>query len=141
VITVREVLLLLGLAALPAALAVMLHPELADRHRAGLPADAVRPAEVNAWTAPVLWVDSREAASFDRGHVPGAIRLDEATFSESLGALVAAWAPGMRIVVYCDSSACALSGRLAQRLRDAGFTDVYHLHGGWEAWTQTDASR
>jgi rhodanese-related sulfurtransferase len=139
--TLREVLLLLAVAALPAALAVALHPELADRHRAGLPSDAVRPAEVNTWTAPVLWVDSRDAASFARGHVPGAIWLDESTFSESLGALVAAWTPGMRIVVYCDSSACSLSRELAQRLREAGFTDVHYLHGGWEAWSQTAASR
>lgn len=138
--TLREILLLLGVAALPAALAVALHPELADRQRAGLPPDAVRPAEVNAWGAPVVWVDSREAAAFERGHVPGAIRLDESAFSESLGALVAAWTPGMRIVVYCDSSACSLSRELAQRLRDAGFTDVHYLHGGWEAWSQNAAS-
>jgi rhodanese-related sulfurtransferase len=134
-------LLLLAVAALPAALAVALHPELADRHRAGLPADAVRPAEVNSWSEPVLWVDSREAALFERGHVPGAIRLDESTFSESLGALVAAWTPGTRIVVYCDSSACSRSRELAQRLREAGFTDVHYLHGGWEAWNQAHASR
>lgn len=139
--TLREVFLLLGVAALPAALVLALHPELADRRRAGLPADAVRPAEVNTWSEPVLWVDSREAEAYDRGHVPGAIRLDESTFSESLAALVGAWTPGMRIVVYCDSSTCSRSRELAQRLRDAGFEDVLYLHGGWEAWSRTNATR
>lgn len=139
--TLREVLLLLGVAALPAALAVALHPELADRQRAGLPADAVRPVEVNTWGAPVLWVDARDAASFDRDHAPGAVRLDEDTFSDSLGGLVAAWSPGMRIVVYCDTHTCSRSRELAQRLRDAGFSDVHYLHGGWEAWSRANASR
>ncbi len=139
--TLREVLLLVGVAALPAALSVGLHPELADRHRAGLPPDAVRPAEVNSWSDAVLWVDARDVTAFDRGHVPGAIRLDEDTFSQSLGQLVAAWSPGMRLVIYCDSSTCARSRELAVRLRDAGFTDVHYLHGGWEAWSQANAPR
>lgn len=133
--------LLAGVAALPAGLAVALHPELADRRRAGLPDDAVRPVEVNAWETPVLWVDARDAAAFARGHIPGALRLDEDTFSESLGALVTAWSPGMRIVVYCDTTACSRSRELAQRLRDAGFEDVHHLHGGWEAWSRAHAPR
>jgi len=137
----REVILLVAVAALPAVLAIALHPELADRERAGLPPDAVRPAEVNAWTTPVLWVDARDAAAFARGHVPGAYRLDEDTFSASLGPLAAAWSPGMRIVIYCDSSACTRSRELTQRLRDAGFTDVHYLHGGWEAWSRAHATR
>jgi len=136
--TLRELLLLIGVAALPAALGVALHPELADRHRAGLPPDAVRPTEVDAWGDTVLWVDARDAAAFDRRHVPGAIRLDENTFSQSLGQLVTVWTPDMRLVIYCDSSTCARSRELAVRLRDAGFTDVHYLHGGWEAWSQAN---
>lgn len=139
-IALKECLVLALVAALPAALSVALHPELADRQRAGLPADAVRPAEVAAWSDAVLWVDTREAAAIARGHIPGAIAFDETAFSESLGGIVAAWEPGTRIVVYCDSTACARSRELVPRLREAGFPEVYYLHGGWEAWSAAHAT-
>ncbi len=139
-IALREGVLLALVAALPAAIAVGFHPELADRVRAGLPADAVRAAEMAAWSVPVLWVDIREAEAIARGHIPGAIAFDESAFSESLGGIVAVWEPGQAIVVYCDSTACARSREVAQRLREAGFTDVYYLHGGWEAWSATHAT-
>jgi rhodanese-related sulfurtransferase len=130
----REALILFVAAAAPAALAVMLHPQLADRARAGLEPGAVRLVEVRAWHADVLWVDGRSAEDFARDHIPGALPLEEARFSEQLGPIVAAWKPGQRIVVYCSSVSCSASKTLAQQLRDAGFTDVHHLHGGWEAW-------
>jgi len=136
----REVCVLAAVAALPAALALALHPELTDRARTGLAPDAVRPAEVAAWTAPVLWVDARDAAAFARGHVPGAVRLDEDNFSASLGGVLAAWSPDMRVVVYCDTAACSRSRELAQRLREAGLSEVHHLHGGWEAWSRAHAT-
>lgn len=132
--TLRELLLLLAIAAVPAALSVALHPDLANRQRAGLSADAVRVAEVATWNG-ILWLDAREPAAFAQGHVPGALHFDETAFNESLGAVIAQWTPGRPIVIYCDSTACSRSRELAQRLREAGFSDVYHLHGGWEAWT------
>jgi len=130
----REAVVLMLVAAVPAALAVAFHPGLADRARAGLEPGAVRLAEVRDWHAEVLWIDGRSAEEFARDHIPGALPLEEARFSEQLGAIVAAWQPGRRIVVYCGSLSCATSKTLAQQLRDAGFADVHHLHGGWEAW-------
>lgn len=131
----RELLVLLLVALAPTLLAVAFHPQLAERARAGLEPGAVRLAEVRDWRGDVLWIDGRSAAEFAQDHIPGALPLEEATFSEQLGAIVAAWQPGQRIVVYCSSLSCAASKTLAQQLREAGFgTDVYHLHGGWEAW-------
>lgn len=139
--TLREAALLLLVAALPAALAVALHPELHDRSRAGLGPAEVRIEEAATWGESVVWVDAREAAAFARGHIPGALAFDENAFNESLGNLLAAWAPGRRVVVYCDSSACTRSRDVADRLRDAGLSDVYHLHGGWDAWTRARGQR
>ena len=130
----REALILLAAAAAPATLAICLHPQLADRARAGLEPGAVRPVEVRSWHDDVLWIDGRSAEEFARAHIPGALPLEEARFSDQLGPVVAAWKSGQKIVVYCSTVSCSTSKSLAQQLRDAGFTDVYHLHGGWEVW-------
>lgn len=130
----REALLLLLVAAAPAALAVLFHPQLADRSHAGLEPGAVRLADALAWQPPPLWIDGRSEADFAADHIPGALPLGEAQFTAQLGPILAAWQPGQRIVVYCSSASCTASKTLAQRLRDAGLTDVHHLQGGWEAW-------
>jgi rhodanese-related sulfurtransferase len=132
---VREVLVLLAVAAFPAGLAIALHPELADRSRAGLESGAVRVADTAAWGDSVLWLDARDPAAHVRGHIPGALLFDEGAFSESLGAVITAWTPERRIVIYCDSTACSRARDVAQQLREAGFDGVYFLHGGWEAWS------
>lgn len=132
--TVGQIGVILLLAAAPTGLAIVFHPEMADRSRAGLEAGAVRVAEVDGWNRDVLWIDARPAAEFARGSIPGAIPFDEANFEPSLGAALAAWQPGRAVVVYCGSTGCGTSKQLAARMREAGFEDVYYLHGGWEAW-------
>lgn len=137
----RESIVLILVAAFPAALAVAFHPELSDRARAGLEPDAIRIAEVLTWGDAVLWVDARDPESFAAGHIDGAVGFDEGAFGEALGALLAAWTPERRIVVYCDSTACSRAQEVVQRLREAGLSDVYFLHGGWEAWLAARKSR
>lgn len=129
-----EACVLLLVAVAPAALAIGFHPQLADRARAGLEPGAVRLEEVRAWRVDVLWIDGRNDKDFARDHIPGALHVDEARFSEGVGEVLAAWQPGRRIVVYCSNLSCGTSKALAQSLREAGFNDVFHLHGGWEAW-------
>lgn len=129
-----EACVLLLVAVAPAGLAIKFHPQLADRAHAGLEPGAVRLAEVREWHADVLWIDGRSELDFARDHIPGALHVDEARFSEKVGDILAAWHPSERIVVYCSTASCGTSKTLAQRLRDAGFNDVFHLHGGREAW-------
>lgn len=132
-----EALVLLAVALAAGAVAAGLHPDLADRSRAGLEPGAVRLDEVRDWGAEVLWIDGRSESDYTSEHIPGALPLEETRFSEQLGAIVAAWQPGQRIVIYCSSASCSASKALAARLREAGFgDDVYHLHGGWEAWQE-----
>ena len=40
------------------------------------------------------------------------------------------------VVVYCSNSQCDASEKAAQKLIDAGFTDVSRYEGGAEAWQQ-----
>ena len=136
---VRETLLLLLVASFPAALAVAFHPALADRDRVGLEPHAVRLVEARAWKSPVVWVDARSREEFARDTIPLAVNLPPDDFEAGLGAVLAAWIPGARVVVFCGSLACDSSRDAAQRLREAGLEDVYHLHGGWEAWLEARA--
>jgi rhodanese-related sulfurtransferase len=85
-----------------------------------------------------LWVDARSAAAFSSGHIAAAIRLTEPEWESLLPALLDRWTPGGVILVYCDTSSCQTSARIAARLRrELGTDSVYALIGGWEAWNTT----
>lgn len=40
------------------------------------------------------------------------------------------------IVVYCSDKECAASPTAAKKLKDAGFSKVYHYEGGKKAWKE-----
>lgn len=81
--------------------------------------------------AGVLVLDVRSAEEFDQGHIPGAAHIPSDLLPQRLSEL-AEWrrAP---VYVYCHNLGhAALS---ANRLRGAGFTEVYQVRGGWAEWT------
>ncbi len=74
------------------------------------------------------FVDIRDPDSFQEGHVPGAIRLDDSNIQQ----FVADTDKQATVVVYCyhgNSSAGATAF-----FRDQGFTEVSSLMGGFVAW-------
>jgi rhodanese-related sulfurtransferase len=105
------------------------------------PASATTPYSVNVSETRAdprfqntLWVDARAPAAFAAGHVPGALRLTEPEWEQLLPAVLDRWSPGGVIVVYCDTSTCQTSERIAARLRrELAADSVYALTGGWEA--------
>ena len=133
----RQLLCLVGLAFLPAigqALYYRDHPAWQGR-----PHDAaeVTLAQTASWGDAVLWVDARPNEEFTRGHVPGALSLNEDNWDGLLPAVLAAWAPERKLVVYCSRASCNASHGVAERLRhEAGLTNVYVLPGGWEEWEE-----
>jgi rhodanese-related sulfurtransferase len=86
----------------------------------------------------VLWVDARNAGDFERGHIPGAVSLNEDNWSQAIAHVLSAWQPENVVVVYCGGATCAASHAVAARLRGAEYqlSPVYVLRGGWEAWTK-----
>jgi rhodanese-related sulfurtransferase len=111
----------------PAAPAWFVQPET-DRF-------AVTASEVQSqWGGQVLWIDARSAEAYEKGHQPGALRLppDEwlALLPDLFDQITSATQP---IVVYCDGHKCGKSKDVADRLRELGVGDVYHLVGGWAA--------
>jgi rhodanese-related sulfurtransferase len=132
---VRQVLLLLGLAFLPAiGQAVYLRSAVSWQHP---PVDSglVKLSEAKSWGDAVIWVDARPEADFERDHIPGALLLNEDDWSARLRTFLTAWSPDRKVVVYCSAQSCSASHAIAERLRnEAELKNIYVLEGGWEAW-------
>jgi rhodanese-related sulfurtransferase len=80
-------------------------------------------------------IDSRSAADFKAGHIPGAISVPMEKLQSRLPRNKAT-----RLVFYCGSQQCPLSTMAAEKAMKLGYKNVAVYKGGWTGWTQT-ASR
>ena len=84
-------------------------------------------------TGQITVVDARYDRFYKRGHLPGAVSIPyNTTFLDSL---TAGFDKGKPLITYCFSPTCPQADRLADRLREAGFTDVAVFKPGYKAWT------
>jgi len=79
-----------------------------------------------------LFVDVRSEEEYNSGHIEAAIHIPVTEIGDRLNEL-----PKDRsIIVYCNGSSCARSGRAAAILLENGFKEIYDLVGGgiteWE---------
>jgi rhodanese-related sulfurtransferase len=90
-------------------------------------------AERASGAAPLV-IDTRSAASWSQGRIPGAVHVPNA----DLAARIAEVAPekDAAIVVYCWGPGCNGSTRGALILATLGYTNVRELIGGFEYWTR-----
>jgi rhodanese-related sulfurtransferase len=126
------------LATLPAVLAGWLHPK---RPAIGLTSRPVveerTVGDLVRASTPILWVDARSEQEFQAGHVPKAVRLDQETWEKLLPGFLAAWQPGMVVVVYCNTDMCQASQEVAVRIRrELQIDNVVVLKNGWAAWRE-----
>ena len=131
---VRQALLILLAALVPASLTAAFHPRRPPWSEETLaPGEEMLPT-VLAWGKDVLWVDARPAEEYHLEHVPGAILLNLENWDQLFPEFLDRWVPGKRVVVYCSAATCELSHEVAERLRKNDIPSVYVLKGGWEAW-------
>lgn len=76
----------------------------------------------------VLLFDVRDTAAFGRGHISGAQNVSIA----NLDTILTATARSMPVLIYCYHGYA--SQEYAQIFSDFGFSEVYSLDGGYEAW-------
>ena len=82
-----------------------------------------------------MLLDVRDAGSFEASHIDGARQLSSA----NLSAVLSDTAKGRPILIYCYHGNA--SREYAQIFSDFGFSEVYSLDGGYEAWrTRAPAS-
>ena len=90
----------------------------------------IRDAESLIQGQDVLLLDVRDALSFGRAHIKGA----RAVSITNLTAVIDATAKNMPILIYCYHG--YVSREYAQIFSDFGFSQVFSLEGGYEAWTK-----
>ena len=81
-----------------------------------------------------LFVDARESAFFEEGHIPRAINLphEEILRAKTIGALADKSQP---LIVYCSGGDCEDSKIVAKGLLALGHSKISVYAGGWEEWS------
>lgn len=81
-----------------------------------------------------LFIDARNPAEYQEGHIQGAINvpLSQAE-SQLLPALEGIPEPAI-VITYCDGDHCNLSKELAIMIEAFGFANVKVLVNGWSVW-------
>lgn len=95
-------------------------------------ADSLAPAKAAELQAKgqAIIVDVREDSEWQAGHIPGAIHIPLGDLSQRLPELKSLQHGS--IITQCRSGKRSAQAQAA--LKSAGFTDVYNLEGGLQAW-------
>ena len=134
---IREALILLALACLPAIGEGIYFRERVSWQSSIPAAELVTVDQAKAWGESAIWVDARPDDEFGRDHVPGAFSLNEDRWNELLPQFLPNWSPDKKVVVYCSAESCNAARDVAKRLRDeAQLQNVFVLDGGWEGWVK-----
>lgn len=75
-------------------------------------------------------------ASYEAGHLPGAVHLP----LEGLESVAEALDRDAMLILYCSGPTCGNSHRAAERLVRAGFSNVRVFSGGKAAWREAGLS-
>lgn len=132
----KPLLGILAFAALGGSGSALLHPAAPSFSQAVHDAGALELRAARAVDG-ALWIDAREAAEFDAGHLEGAVLLNETDWDGLLPKFLERWSPGMPVIVYCGSDACPAARMVRARLlRELGLQpdEVSFLKGGLQAW-------
>ena len=133
----RQAGLILLAALLPAVLAAWFHPLRPVWSRDQTVVPEVEWKMVQESHSPILLIDARNGAAYERDHIPGALWLGASPGDGEMVAVARAWQPGTQLVVYCDGLRCDSAQSAARRLRrELGLNDIVVLKGGWSAWTK-----
>jgi rhodanese-related sulfurtransferase len=147
----------ISMAPLPPALPAVIpapHPPVAAAHSHSVgvshpPVTEPNPApthwpEVKAWMAAgqAVVVDVRHKPIFDAGHIPGAVSLPEASPPELFRSFLDQQPTNMIVVLYCSSTSCSQSARVANRLvAEYRWSQVRYMTGGYQEYQQLELAK
>ena len=115
------------------------------------PTVTVTPAPTNP--APIHWreakplvaggkallLDVRLAPLYDAGHIPDAISLPEGSTAEMIKAFLEQVPTNLTLIVYCSSTSCSQSKRVADRLvNEHKWASVKYMTGGYQEYQQEE---
>jgi rhodanese-related sulfurtransferase len=133
IILVGSVLGLLGNALVPKGIPLVTPPKKAPQPQEFTPLDQAH----DLWAGGVtIFLDARSPLDFAAGHIARAINLPVEQFPDYYPKVAPMLAMDSSIVVYCDGKECELSHRLADQLRQMGYSNVHILSNGWTEWSK-----
>ena len=100
----------------------------------GLPAVSLQQAKEAHANGEALFVDARDAAFYEEGHIPGAVSLPVQEFESIFPRLQAQLLAAPRLITYCDGASCEMSVELTEKLLFAGLVRVEIFTGGIQQW-------
>jgi rhodanese-related sulfurtransferase len=100
----------------------------------GLPAVSLKEAKEAHAKGDALFVDARDAAFYEEGHIPGAVSLPVQDFEMVFARLQEQLLAAPRLITYCDGASCEMSVELTEKLLFAGFVQVEIFTGGMQQW-------
>lgn len=79
-------------------------------------------------------VDARDAATYAKGHLRGAVSLPVREAAEKIPAFAGKYPADTLLIIYCNGYGCHDSMELGKKLLGKGFTAVYAFEGGYPEW-------
>ena len=115
--------------------------ELVAAANAVVPGLAAADAEALVGRDDVQFVDVREPAEWEKGHIPGAVHVPRGLLEFKADPSLPAYHEprldaGKRLVVYCASG--GRSALASKTLKDMGYPDVVNLLGGFTGWSEAN---
>ena len=81
-----------------------------------------------------VFVDTRDNAEYQEGHIQGAINIPDGDFGRDFPRYKKLLSGDSEIITYCHGTGCDLSVDIARSLMAAGYKNVYVLTEGWPGW-------
>lgn len=116
----------------------------------------VPPVQTNLNPAPIHWreakplvaanqalmLDVRPRGAYDAGHIPDAISLPETTSPEEFAAFLKQVPTNLTLIVYCSSTTCSVSHRVANRLvQEFHWPAVKYMTGGYQEYQREELAQ
>ena len=80
-----------------------------------------------------IFVDGRDEWEYGEGRIAGAINMPDYNFEDHIDEYNS-MDKNLNYIVYCGGDDCDISIRLAKKMKELGFTNVYVFSGGWDQW-------
>lgn len=83
-----------------------------------------------------VFIDAREPAEYEEGHIQGAINLPFEQWDDYWESAKPHLSPDTETVAYCEGLDCEVSLFLARELKQLGYEKAYIFFGGWLKWKE-----
>ena len=82
------------------------------------------------------FLDARDAAAYAQGHIKGARSLPLGESEAGLEGFRRQIPQGTTLIIYCNGYGCHDSMKLGEKLRRAGYGEIYLFEGGYPEWRE-----